>query len=811
MKTLIWLLFLPGFLCSENTLKINPDSLVTWRGSCVLIPCQISTYKGAALRDISLLWYFQPFYDTDQSEYSGYLLYNSSSTPRNYKTRSQTASASRFEFVGNVEKKTCSLKISRVRTEDSGIYGARLTASYSRPFQYNKWFLNATVNVAESPPAPKIDINPKDVQEGWTTVTCSVPYHCPEEPLRLTISGLENSRFSSQPPTITNGVIQTIMGFQGTWKDHGKSLVCSLKRDWKEISQNTMKLDVKYAPKDVQVRASPGTIVREGETLSLECMINSSNPEVSEYLWYQDDQPMYEQPRLKKIEFETRGDRHSGAYRCVAKNSVGSQKSEELSIDVQYPPKETKVNGWTGGAIEEGKRMDLQCSSNGNPPVTHYEWYKEPQTAIFRISKRLRFDAIQLGNAGTYYCVANNSLGHLKSSSITLDVHYGPKDVRLAIENAQLPIKENDTITLNCSFSHSNPSNSIRYKWYKNKLSLPEQRNPRIMHAVLERAGDYTCDACNDVKCGSSQPVTVDIHYAPKEVKVLQEPKNPIHEGKQVNLRCYVTKANPKTDSYRWYKDGVQQHPDSAADHLTIDPVTSAHSGRYWCEATNIVATSHSQQIILNVYYGPRNVRLSLERQVAVIEGMDVSLLCAADANPSPHAFELYRDEEKLMARNDRILLLRKVQVEDSGDYHCKAYNSLSAGESQTLMLSVSYSRATKLKHGMKGLGIILSVIFILGMLIFALKTWKKKRGPGASRTTRSGSFFVRKVKYHVTLTSCTAWRGSGCAGLQITEHAVAPQLASSGLDNSQRFPTIAQGGRSLGRGTKLSEDVMSF
>ncbi|XP_060113649.1 B-cell receptor CD22-like [Heteronotia binoei] len=541
MKNLVWLLFLPGFLCNENPLKINPDSLVTWKGSCVLIPCQISTYKGAVLVDISLLWYFQPFYDANLSDYSGCLLYNSSSTSRSYGTRSQSASARRFEFVGNLEKKNCSLKISQVRTEDSGIYGARLSASYSIPVQHNKWFLTATVNVPESPPTPKIDINPKDVQEGWTTVTCSVPYHCPEEPLRLTISGLEesrlstqrttvigygsrlpsksrtainngmiqtvvgfqvtgkdhgkslvcslkrqngteisqrtmkldvkcefcpfydisqteysgdllynssstprnyqtrsqtasasrfefvgnleektcslmisrvrtedsgiygarlfashsrpvqrnkwflnatvnvaesppvpkidtspkilqevwttvtcsvpyhcpeeplrliisgleNSRFSSKPPTITNGVIQTVMRFQVTWKDHGKSLICSLKRDRKEISQNTMQLDVKYAPKDVHVRASPGTIIREGETLSLECMINSSNPEVSEYLWYQDDQPMYEQPKLKKIEFVTKGERHSGAYRCVAKNSVGSQKSEELSIDVQ--------------------------------------------------------------------------------------------------------------------------------------------------------------------------------------------------------------------------------------------------------------------------------------------------------------------------------------------------------------------------------------------------------------------------------------------------------------------------------------------
>ncbi|KAL8220120.1 UNVERIFIED_CONTAM: hypothetical protein K2H54_039221 [Gekko kuhli] len=536
-----------------------------------------------------------------------------------------------------------------------------------------------------------MDTSPKDIQERRMRVTCSVPYHCPEEPLKLTIRGLEGTRLG-QRTTISNGVIQTVVDVEMSWEDHGKSLICSLRRrNGSEISKSTMQLEVKCefclrmrdlgtvdAPKDVRVIASPGTIIQEGETLSLECTIKSSNPEVSEYLWYKDDQLMYDQPTLNGIEFETKGDRHSGAYRCEAKNGFGSKKSEELRIDVQYPPKEVKVWGMPPGGIKEGEKVDLQCSSQGNPPISHYEWYKLPQTDVFRNSDQLHFNAIQLEHAGTYYCVANNSLGQSESSQVTLDVLYAPKDVQLVIENEQLPIKETDTVRLNCSFSHSKPSNDIWYEWYKDKFKLSNQGNPLDFPANLQQAGDYTCEACNAIKCVPAQPVTIDIHYAPKGVKVVQEPENSIHEGNHVNLRCKVEKANPKVDSYRWYKDGVRQHLDSAPAELTIYQVTSAHSGTYWCEATNSVATSRSQQIRLNVYYGPRNISLSLERQVAVTEGMNVSLLCAADANPPPHSFELYRDKEVLMQRRERILLLRKVQVKDSGDYHCKAYNTIS-------------------------------------------------------------------------------------------------------------------------------------
>ncbi|XP_054854875.1 B-cell receptor CD22-like [Eublepharis macularius] len=475
-------------------------------------------------------------------------------------------SQDRVKFVGNLnhtEKKTCSLKISQVRTEDNGIYGARLFASHSRPTQQNKWFLKATIHVADP-------------------------------------------------------------------------------------------------PKGVQLKAFSRTNIREGEKLSLECTIKSSNPNVSEYCWYKDGLLMYECQNRNKIEFVTKGEQHSGTYKCGAKNSVGMEMSEELRIDVQYPPKKVQVNGLPPqGNIKEGARMDLWCSSKGNPPVTHYEWYKDQDADVFRTGQQLQFDSLEFRNADA------------------------PKDVRLAIENPQLPIKEEDT--------------------------LP-----------------------------------------PKEVKVIQNPGTQIYEGKHVLLGCEVVKANPAVSSYRWYKDGELQKSDPISADLTFSAVTPAHSGRYWCEATNSVATSRSQEIMLNVYYGPRNVLLSLERQATVTEGMDVTLLCAADANPPPTYFELYRDDEKKLEKPDRILILRKVEIEDSGDYHCIAYNKVSGAESQTFTLSVSYSRTTKLKHGLKGLGVILSFIIILGMLIFALKTWKKRSSSGTPRTERSGSFFVRKAKPEV-------------------------------------------------------------
>ncbi|KAL8220125.1 UNVERIFIED_CONTAM: hypothetical protein K2H54_039284 [Gekko kuhli] len=229
-----------------------------------------------------------------------------------------------------------------------------------------------------------------------------------------------------------------------TWQDRRKSLVCSLRRwNGSEISKSTMQLDVKYAPKDVRVIASPGTIIREGDTFSLECMIKSSNPEVSEYLWYKDDQLMYEQ--LKKIEFKTEGNWHSGAYRCEAKNGVGSEKSEELSIDVQWiapdgpcatptphlqlcaarmphlgkdAPKDVQPTASPAMTIREGEIVSLECTLNSSDPeFSEYLWYKDDQVVDeWKNHKTIEFEIDGDQRSGTYRCQAKNSAGISKKN-----------------------------------------------------------------------------------------------------------------------------------------------------------------------------------------------------------------------------------------------------------------------------------------------------------------------------------------------------------------------------------------------------------
>ncbi|XP_053123580.1 B-cell receptor CD22-like [Hemicordylus capensis] len=1046
MRCVVWLVFLPGFLCNRNILSISQKNFFTWNGSCVMIPCTIRHNNPPLIPStISLLWYFNPSYKETLKDYEGTLLYHSNNSRDSVITTSPDFQG-RVTFVGDL-KRNCSVKISQLQKNDSGPYGARLYAqterpSKTRPSIYEKWYQSTQITIIEPPPAPKLVTIPWEIREsqGSTTdVSCSVNYHCPDEPITLTLSGLEETRWFSPSTSSRNGVIETKARFIPTWEDHGKTLRCLLhSHDGSEISQGNVLLDVKHSPKGVMIKATPRTTVQEGEKLSLECVVNSSNPEPTTYTWYKDGQPTNNYG--KKINIDFVEEQHSGRYRCDVNNGYGLEKAEETTINVQYGPKDTQFrkstdditegrdvvlqcssrgnpavtyacyrrsqsgilvnmselhllkiqpsdsgtyyctaqndlgnstssdaildvyyrrhrcrSGRAGNAVgpvgkesnlpkeeeeveeshrkpnrgrkaseaqEEGKRhaeeprmrcvvwlvflpeetrwfspstssrngvietkarfiptwedhgktlrcllhshdgseisqgnvlldvkhspkgvmikatpgrtvregeklslecvvnssnpdptsytwykdghwrnndgnminidsveekhsgvykcevgngygsqtteetidvqygpkdthfsksteeitegrdVVLQCSSRGNPAVT-YAWYKKNQSGILVNKSKLHLLKIQPSDSGTYYCTAQNDLGNSTSDAI-LDVFYGPKNVQLTVDAPDhRPIKERDTIILNCSVGSCNPG-VTRYRWFKSTNEIKNRDQPILqIHAEAEQATSYTCDACNRVNCGRSNPVAVNVHFVPKDVNVVQKPTGPIREGNRVELRCEVGMATPPGVTYMWYKKG--KRVDCATAVWPIPAVGPADRGTYSCEANNSIGTSERSTIMLDVQYGPHNVSLSLNNQDVITEGMKVVLVCTCAAYPSAYTYRWYRNDEQYTQGTSDILILQRVQVQDSGTYRCIAKNTISTGNSQPLHLIVSYSKATVLKRTIIGLGILFSVLIVLGFVVVVLRRWKKNPGTGSMQ--RSGSFFVRKPK----------------------------------------------------------------
>ena len=68
------------------------------------------------------------------------------------------------------------------------------------------------------------------------------------------------------------------------------------------------------------------------------------------------------------------------------------------------------------GEIEEGSSVTLTCSSEANPPVNAYVWYKKGSISPVSSERNYVIQNISLEDGGEYYCTATNELGTTNST-----------------------------------------------------------------------------------------------------------------------------------------------------------------------------------------------------------------------------------------------------------------------------------------------------------------------------------------------------------------------------------------------------------
>lgn len=86
------------------------------------------------------------------------------------------------------------------------------------------------------------------------------------------------------------------------------------------------------SPKGVKASLNPSTKnIRVGDTATLICTINSSNPDVTAYRWFKDAVAVGNEP-VKTIQSVARGD--YGLYHCEAENSIGIGVAEAVTLNV---------------------------------------------------------------------------------------------------------------------------------------------------------------------------------------------------------------------------------------------------------------------------------------------------------------------------------------------------------------------------------------------------------------------------------------------------------------------------------------------
>uniref|UniRef100_A0A2K5LN29 B-cell receptor CD22 n=1 Tax=Cercocebus atys TaxID=9531 RepID=A0A2K5LN29_CERAT len=609
-----WLLLLVlEYLAFSDSSKWNidhPGTIYAWEGACVWVPCTYRVLDGALE---TFILFHNPEYNQNMSKFEGTRLYEST------KDGKVPSGQKRVQFLGNKINNNCTLSIHPVHVNDSGQLGLRMVS------KTEKWMERIHLNVSERPFPPRIQLPPKLQESQEVTLTCLLNFSCYGYQIQLQwlLEGvpMRQAAVTSTSLSTKSVFTRSELKFLPQWSHHGKIVTCELHdADGKVLSEDTVQLNVKHTPKLTIEVTSNETIVRKGDSVTMTCKVNSSNPEYTTVSWLKDGIPLKEQNTLTLTLHEVTKSQ-TGRYCCRVSNDVGPATSEKVFLQVQYPPKKVTMVIENPTPIREGDTVTLSCNySSSNPIVNHYEWrprggWEEPSLGVLKIQN------IGWNNTAVACAACNNWCSW--ASPVTLNVLYAPRGVRVRKIKPLSEIHSGNSVSLQCDFSSSHPK-EVQFFWEKNGSLLGKESQLNFDSISPEDAGSYSCWVNNSIGQTASKAWTLEVLYAPRRLRVSMSQGNQVMEGKTATLIC-ESDANPPVYSYAWFDWNNQSLPYSGR-MLRLEPVKVQHSGAYWCQGTNRVGKGHSPLITLTVYYSPETIG----RRVAVGLGSCLAILILA-------------------------------------------------------------------------------------------------------------------------------------------------------------------------------------
>ncbi|KAM3915145.1 vascular cell adhesion protein 1 isoform 2-T2 [Leptodactylus fuscus] len=176
--------------------------------------------------------------------------------------------------------------------------------------------------------------------------------------------------------------------------------------------KDNLEILVGAPPKNTVLTITPSHTVREGDSVYLRCKSESS-PAPKLVLRMKTDLGMTE---LESVHGEYRishaTSEHTGTYVCESSNGIG-QQTVETTLTVLVPPRNTIVAFTPSPVVTEGDSVQILCSSEGSPDLTHVLMKRIEDGTIRLLSNDGSYNITHVGmeNAGTYVCKSKNKAG----------------------------------------------------------------------------------------------------------------------------------------------------------------------------------------------------------------------------------------------------------------------------------------------------------------------------------------------------------------------------------------------------------------
>ncbi|XP_076146144.1 cell adhesion molecule CEACAM5-like isoform X3 [Alosa pseudoharengus] len=394
------------------------------------------------------------------------------------------------EYIGN-KNNDCSLRIKELSLNHKGKYHFRFETNDTT----GRW--NGKTDVSLSVAGLLVNMDPDIVKEGESaTLICSTTCTLSDPPSYIW--------YKNSHPIADSQTSMEYLYLNPVRIDDSGSYSCTV-RGYEDHPSPVRTLSVMYTPRNMSASPSFSGHILEGSSVTLTCSSDANPP--ATYTWFKVKRGQtFSMGSGQQLNISNISSEFSGQFYCRAENSAGTSDSEPFLVDVHYGPKNTSASITPSGDIVEGDSVTLTCSSDANPPVHNYTWYKINRVNTSLGSEQnLSFTNISTGDMGQYYCEVANTVASSYSAGLHVNVYYSPRNTSVMVSSSG----EGSLVTLTCNTDSNPPVHT--YSWYRKNSSgsvLTATGNNSSFTGVSD--GDiYYCVAHNEYGSHNSSEIEV--------------------------------------------------------------------------------------------------------------------------------------------------------------------------------------------------------------------------------------------------------------------------------------------------------------
>ncbi|XP_014866559.1 PREDICTED: carcinoembryonic antigen-related cell adhesion molecule 5-like [Poecilia mexicana] len=200
-----------------------------------------------------------------------------------------------------------------------------------------------------------------------------------------------------------------------------------------------------------------------------------------------------------------------------------------------------------------------------------------------------------------------------------------------------------------------------------------------LRNLKLSDSGEYLV-TIHGVMGQQTGRTSLDVYEPVSNVRVSTLSADLIEFTSSLHLSC---SSSGSSLSFIWMKGNsevttnnrVQITTNEENSNLTIVNVTRNDQGSYTCNVSNPVSSVISDPVDISVNYGPDNIQIEVYPSKEHHEkGSDINLICSADSSPSAEYLWFLNGDQ--LINNGPLLRLVNIQLSQSGNYICQAFNS---------------------------------------------------------------------------------------------------------------------------------------